>query len=409
MSVESIFDREEFTPLRGRWNNRLKELSRRASYYDGSVYKHIPERLGWFGPRFYRRVRPLYLPLARAVDVDAGIIPGGWTFSEAAPDAWVGARDAVFDWSNWKTDGVLFVHYGAQYGVVGLKVADVRQERRIVVSALDPETFMLVGAGETPAMALVIEERVDQVGETFQYAEVVTPDAIRTFKDGVPMGFDGRDQEYRNDLGFVPFVEVRHIETGSPLGECTFQKAIPLLDEVNDAASRLADIIRKHAEPQWAVFGSEPSELTKSGDNVWFFPGEGSEARPLVADIDVPGVLEFVREIRDQVHGALPELSFDELRKKDQIATATLELQLMELVLKVQRTRPNYDEGLAQALRLAGRAAASMGMPEVAVLDDPALAFDEDRPVIPLDPETRMRLEMMEIELQMQRAMIEGG
>jgi hypothetical protein len=409
MSVESIFDREEFKPLRSRWNSRLKELARRASYYDGSVYKHIPELLGWFGPRFYQKIRPLYLPLARAVDVDAGIIPAGWTFSDDAPEVWAPARKAVFDWSSWKTDGVLLVHYGAQYGVVGLKVADVRLEKRIVISALDPQTFMLVGAGETPDMALVIEKRTDAAGNPFQYAEVVTPDLIRTFKNGVPMGFDGREAEYQNDLGFVPFVETVHIENGKPLGECTFQKAIPLLDEVNGLASRLADIVNRHAEPQWAVFGSESSDLVKSGDNVWFFPGEGSDARPLVADIDVPGVLEFVREIRDQVHGALPELSFDELRKKDQIATATLELQLMELVLKVHRTRPNYDEALAQALRLAGRAARSMGIPEVAVLDDPALAFDEQRPVIPLDPETRMRLELMELELQMQRAMVEGS
>ncbi len=224
----------------------------------------------------------------------------------------------------------------------------------------------------------------------------------------MPFGFDGREAEYPNELGFVPFVEVRHVETGEALGECTFQKAIPLLDEVNRLASQLAEIVSRHAEPQWAVIGAEASDLVKSGDNVWFIP-QGGDVRPLVAGIDITGVLAFIQEIRDQVHGALPELAFDELRKKDQIATATLELQLMELVLKIRRIRPNYDQGLVNALRLAGRAAATMGLSDVAVLDDEALALDGERAVLPMDPETAMRLEGQRLELEMQRALVEGS
>ena len=35
-----------------------------------------------------------------------------------------------------------------------------------------------------------------------------------------------------NPLGFVPYVEIRHIETGDEWGESTFEKAMALLDEV---------------------------------------------------------------------------------------------------------------------------------------------------------------------------------
>lgn len=410
MSISSIFERAEFKPYYGRWRTRTVELTRRKSYYDGSVYRK-QGALGWLAPRVFQKIKPLYLPLSRAVDVDAGIIPGGWALAEGAPDKWRTAMDTVFEWSEWSTDGVLFVHYGAQYGVSGLKVADLREQKRVVIKPVDPSRFMLVASGQydsTPAMSLWVEKRADVTGETFEYAEVIEPGRVRTFRDGRPTGFDGREEEYVNELKFVPFVEARHIETGEALGECTFQRAIPLLDEVNKLASKLAEIVSRHAEPQWAVIGAEAGDLVKSGDNVWFIP-QGGDVRPLVADIDITGVLAFIQEIRDQVHGALPELAFDDLRKKDQVATATLELQLMELVLKVKRTRPNYDQGLVNALRLAGRAAGTMGLGEVAALDDEALTLDAERAVLPLDPETAMRLEMQQLELEMQRAMMQGG
>lgn len=406
MSISSIFDQDEFTPYAGRWKKRQDELTRRQSYYDGSVYSDTMARLKWFGPRFNQGVRPLYLPLSRAVDVDAGVIPGGWTLAERSMGL-AAAQQKVFDWSRWDTLGVLYVHYGAQYGVSGLKIADLRDDKKVIISTLDPTTFMLIRKSQyddTPDMALVIETREDAEGKQFEYGEVITPETIRTYHDGMPQGFDDRAPNYANELGFVPFVEIYHIRTGSVWGEATYQKAIPLLDEVNTLATSLANIIGKHAEPQWAIIGAEASDMQHSGDNIWFIPN-GGDAKILVPDIDIEGVLEFVREIRDQVKGALPELGFDEFRAKENVATATVELQLMELVLKIKRTRPNYDEGLVDALRMAGRAAASMGIGDLAGLDVETLSLDAARPILPLDPLTAIRIEMESLALERERAL----
>lgn len=395
----TIFDNAEFSHLQSRWIARGRELQRRAGYYDGSVYKR--HNLGWLAPRLYKGVKALYLPLHRAVSVDAGIIPGGWAFPEDAPTAWEDARKLLWSWSSWATDGVLYVHYGAQYGLSGLRVADLRDLNRVVVKPCDPTRFMLVPTSQyddTPAMAVYIEYR-DTADGLCEYAEVIEPDRVRTFYEGSLVGVGGRDAEYVNPLGFVPFVESQHIRTGEPYGECTYQMAIPLLDEVNQLASYLADIIAKNVEPQWALTGVEPSDMVKSGDTMWFLPG-GSDAKPLVAGIDIDGVLAFVQTIAGNVKESLPELAFDELRSKDQIATATVELQLMELTLKVKRTRPNYDDGLVKALRMAGRAAATMGLSDIAVLDDELLSLDPERPVIPLDPIAAIDLELKQIELE---------
>jgi len=405
--TKSIFDLEEYKPYQERWEDRQKELKRRKSYYTGDVYKNVREQLGFLAPRLYRGVKPLYLPLARAVDVDAGIIPGGWPLVEGAQEKQIEAMKTIFDWSNWGTEGVLFVHYGAQYGVSGLKVSDLRDDKKVLVQPVDPQRFMLEQTSAydpTPGLSFFIEDRVAADGNTVEYAEVITPENINIYINGVTQEYDGQDAQSVNELGFVPYVEVRHIETGEALGECTYQKAIPMLDEVNQLASYLADIIAKNAEPQWAVFGAEASDLEKSGDNVWFVPMDG-DVKAVLPVIDIAGVLAFVQEIAKNVKNSLPELSFEELREKSQIATATLELQLLELVLKIRRSRPNYDAGLAEALRMAGRAAGTMSLRDISILDDEALQIDPERPVLPLDPITEIELQMSQLALDREMAM----
>ena len=401
---DSIWQTDEFKPYHDQWLAREMEFSARASYYDGSVYRHVKHQLGWLGPRLYKNIKPLFLPLARAVDVDAGIVPGEWAFAADAPEAWGAARDQIWSWSSWMTHGVLYVHYGAIYGCSVLKVSDLRELKRVLIQAVNPKCVLLTDVsayGNQTGQSILVETRYDVQG-AYEYAEVITPETIRTFKNGAPFGYNERDAVYINELKFVPFVEVRHIETGEALGECTYQKATTLLDEVNELASYLADIIKKHAEPQWAIMGAEGSDLEKSGDNVWFLPG-GASAQILVPGIDIAGVLEFVREIGNGVKESLPELAFDEL-KKGQIATATIELQLAELTLKIKRVRPNYDDGLVRALRMCGQAAQGMGLPQIAVLDDETLALDNKRPVLPLDPKTAMELEMQALQLEREKA-----
>lgn len=389
--IKSLFDRDEFKPFKAQWDRRQSELARRHDYYTGEVYNRHKYRFGWWlGQRLYRGIRPLFLPFARAVDVDAGIIPGGWAFKQEAPDAWRTARKQLFAWSEWATQGVLYVHYGAIFGVSGLKVADLRDEKKVVIAPVDPRTFTLVRAGgysQAPVMAITLEQREGADGTPYEYAEVITAQEIMTFRNGQPEGYEGRPERYPNALGAVPIIEVRHIETGTALGECTFQKAMMILDELNELGSYLADIIKKHAEPQNVVTGAAKSEL-KKGDNVWFLP-EGAKVDSLIAEIDIAGVQGFLTQLSDNVHEALPESAFDELKSKAEIATATLELQLQELVLKVKRARPNYDSGLIKALRLAGKAAADMGLSDVAPLDDEMLELDNERPVLRADLDTR--------------------
>jgi len=131
----------------------------------------------------------------------------------------------------------------------------------------------------------------------------------------------------------------------------------------------------------------------------------------LVPQIDIEGVLAFIQEIAKGVKESLPELSFDDLKARDQVATRTIELQLMELVLKIKRVRPNYDRGLVSALKMAGKAAKTMkGLAEVAVLDDEELILDATRAILPQDELDMIQLETARLELeQLQTSAIDEG
>lgn len=402
---DSIWDLPEFKPFADQWQTRLKQLEKRRSYYTGTAYQSLAGQLGWLYARLAPQIKPLYMPCARAVDIDAGIIPGGWALAEDAPPVWSEAIKQIHAWSRWATRGVLLIHYGAQMGLSGLKVCDDREKKQVKIEPLDPRTFIKIRSRlyeQEADLVIICEERHDETGKPFEYGEVISTLTVRTFKNGIPARFDGRELEYKNELGAVPVFEVRHIETGDPLGECTYDKAAAMLDELNGLASQLARIIDKHAEPQWAIFGADQSDLIKDGDNVWFFP-QGADGKPLVAPIDIRGVLTFIQTIAANVKESLPELSFDDLRRQAQIATATVELQLIELVLKVKRCRPNYDAAYIAALRLAGMAGVQMGLADIAVLNDPLLALDDLRPVLPLDPLTRIAIEQAQQNLEQTR------
>lgn len=364
MPANSIWDLDEFKPYAAQWTDRVRALQRREDYYTGKIFDQSAVSLKWLWPRLAQEMRPLYLPLARAVMIDAGLIPGGWALKQET--AITSALKQINTWSKWQTRGVLYVHYGALYGTAGLKVSDVRGEKRVEVNALDPRTFMLIGGG-----ALIVERR----GEN-EYAEALTADRVRVFIDGEERS------AYENLIGEVPVIEVHHIETGSE-GEGTFDSVLRTLDEVNTMATHLATIVEKHAEPKWLIAGAEDIEDEEAEGNLWLLP-QGADAKPLVAPINIAGVLAFIKEIAAEVKGGLAELAFDDLRKQSQIATATIELQLMELSIKIRRVRPNYDHGLAEAWRLAGRAAASMGLNELAVLQSAPIEIDSERPIIGL-------------------------
>lgn len=398
MSNSSVFDLPEYEAYKAAYTKRVTNNYLNTSYYDGSVYKSKQ----WMGfnslfPRLYKNIKPLYLPLARAVNTDVGLIPGGWKLHEDS-EPYQDAVNQIFRWSSWQTDGVLYIHNGAVDGVSGIKI--LMNEQRRTVSMMPITIAEFIKPSED--LAIEVDYLLDNNGDRFEYAVVYTPSEIATFKDGNLFDFDGdRTQIRPNPLGFVPFLEIPHIREKRTGGSSTFDKVMPMLNEVNNLASHLATMIERHGEPQWAGIGIEDaSDMQKSGESMWFVENDKARIEPIVAKMDVPGALSFIQSIETQVKEGLPELAFDELRK-GQIATETVKLQLAELEIKINRIRPNYDNGLLKALRMCGLGLILMGQTEIGnqlIADD--LMIDDKRDILPRSEKESMELEIMSLQLE---------
>lgn len=401
MAEKSVFDWPEFADLREVYAARRQRFGRYWRYYkaeysfgggkfNSMMGQYVQAMLG-------NQMKPLFTPLARAVNLDVALIPGDWTLAPEAADLQE-MVDVLFDASRWEVESDLYVKYAVSMGEAGLRIVDDRIGNRVSLAPIRPDLYVVQPSGLydlTPALAIFMAWTTDKDGRDVELAEVFTPAQIRTYRNGEPASFDGRPAEYDNALGFVPLVQCIH-DAGDGQPEATFDDTITALDQVNRQATQMAKIIERHAEPQWAAFGAEDGDLEKSGDSVWFFP-EGSDIKAILAQVDFDGLLAFIQEIKTEMKNSLPELAFRELVGVNRIAAATIELQMAEAVFKIRRLRKPHDWALAQAIRLCGRAAATMSAPVTALagLDTALMRFDKDRPVITIDALTRLQIESM--------------
>lgn len=409
----TVFNLPEFKPYLDVYNTRVHRFTRLRRYYDGSIYADSQFKLAH---KLYAQTKALFQFLARAVDIDIALIPGvmgPWELQESTAADIIGAQQRLYDWSDWATAGDDWLEDGATLGEAMLKI--VPTEGAVQMQRLKPELCLLTkhmdpGTQQQIDLALIVDRSSkDASGEYYEYAEVITPMQIRTYKDGEPHPF-AMDPEsglmvdrYPNPLGFVPVLRTKNDTECRP----TFSKLMPQLNSVNEMASYLSDIIGRHAEPQWAAFGVEPSDMTKGGGNVWFMPSPDAKMQAILAEIDIEGTLKFIEAIKDESKANLPELAFDDLRAKDQIATETLEVQLVELDAKIWKMRRRYDAGLVRAHQMAAMAATIYGAGELAPLLKPH-SLSYRRPVRPVSRLEQIREEEAELALEMQKTLVRG-
>lgn len=405
-TAKSVFDLAEFKPYLHRYIMRRNEFLTRRRYYDGTIYQDSQFRLAH---KLYAATKALFLPLARAVDLDVALIPGvmePWKLDEDATPAQRTAQALLYRWSGWDVEADTWLEDGCTMGEGYLKV--VPNGKMVQLQRLDPALCLMTKhvdpeSQEVVELVLIVDPQAEGAsGEIYEYAEAITPGQIRTYRNGAPWGFDGRPDRWENPLGLAPVVGARHDAHGRP----TFAKCLPQLDSVNELASYLADIIGRHAEPQWAAIGVEQGELTRSGSNVWYLPA-GADIKAILATIDVAGTLEFIKEIGAEMKASLPELAFDDLRVKDQIAAETLKVQLIELYAKVWKCRRRYDAALVEAHHLAALVAGMMGIGGLEALLDPH-EVDDQRPVLPESRLQAIEVEQAELALEAQRQLLTG-
>ena len=406
MAKSTIFALPEFKPYEARFISRVAQLIQYRKFVDGTIYADSQFRMMH---KLYAQTKSLFSFLARAVDLDIALVPGvmgPWELNEDTPQAILDAQAQLYEWSEWPIVSDEWLEDGTTLGEAYLKI--VPSIGMVQLQRLKPEVCMLVEhfdptEQETVDMALIVDRNCcDNAGEQYEYAEAITPTQIRTYMNGEPHGYNGNPDRYPNPLGFVPVVETHNDSECRP----TFSKVLAQITSLNEFASYLGEVVGRAIDAQWAISGAEQSDLTKGGGNVWFLPS-GAAVEAVTAQIDMPGALSFIQEIKMETKANLPELAFDDLRAKAQIATETLEVQLVELDAKIWKMRRRYDAGLLRAHQMAALAANLSGVQGLGPLLLPH-AMDYKRPVRPISRLEQIQIEQAELGLEMSQRMASG-
>ena len=419
--VSSIWQLDEFKPLYTAFLTRQRRFATFERVYKGggsqATQAYDPNRLRPMLPAVSnarKRSAVLFQPVAGACQIDVALVPGGWLLDDDSQQHADAVRK-LLKLSRWAQMGDLYVHNGAVFGQTTLKVVDNWQLKTVTLQPLRPDSVLIVRNGTYDSgirMAIIISTTTDADNKPAELAEVIEPQRVRTFVNGKPHGVMGREATFENVLDEVNVIDQPFIDVGTGYGEPTFWSQIEPLEAVNAQALELDTIIRKHVEPQWAAFIDDPesnaADLQKSGDNLWWFPN-GSDVKALVANLDIPGALALIQEVKAELKEGLFELLILKLAGMNRVAVPTVEIQLAPLTFKIQRIRRSLDCGLADAIRMAGRAYRLMNVPEFATLDDALLGFDDKRPVIALDALSKLALESAEMGLKSEKALMGDG
>ena len=316
----SFWKIEEFKPIEGRFNNRRNRLQAMEKYYTGLPKGLMTEdgNSAWGVQMPLERAKKemtlLFQPLAGAVHADVALVGGGWELEEdSLPLA--GAVKRVLKMSRWGLEQAAYIHAGASMGYSTLKVVHDPNNKRAYIQPLRPDMVLPIPTSDyEPRLSMaIITGKSWQSGKEVEVVEVIEPERVRTYVDGKLTGLGGRKGTFPNSMGEVNIIDVPFIYTGGPWGEPTYQAALVPLEGVNQQASDLNEQIRRHIEPQWAAFIEDPqrnaADLQKSGDNLWWFP-RGSDIKALVAALDIPGVMELIREVKSRTKRE-PSRTFD--------------------------------------------------------------------------------------------------
>jgi hypothetical protein len=398
----SVFDTvAELKPYREPWLQRCARYQILRAYYAGRVYDQHPELVKAL--KLYSGIRQIFGPLRRAVRVDVAKVPGDWSIDPgnedgdrpAVPRAVADAVRQVRAWSKHRASYTRAVMHGAVAGEFGLLVVDDWRARTVQIVPLRPDEVVLGTFGDGTPFGLVIKTGlVDRQG-VYEYAQLITPRTISTYRNGTQHDYDGGGAERSNLLGFVPLLLSPYIAGEDGVGENAFAGAQELLDRVNDAASQALDVIQRNAEPLTVFSGVSEVDFNPE-HNAVVLNDAAAKAYTVAPNLVIDHALQLIDKVLSEFKNILPQLLFDQLISRNDLAYDTVITLLSELIDHVQDARTHVDMAIETAERWALLAGQAMGVFPASL--DPALhQLDPDRPVIKPPPSQRLALEAQRV------------
>lgn len=358
------------------WADRDARLFRYA--YNEGYYNNIPYGSSYSAAQkarrgLYKFIRPINNPAARLVELYVGEVYGGTLDLQelqggALPietdnDALRPALITLYQDSNWNSGKGLYVRFGAMLGDVAVKVVDDRSQQRVFLEVLHPAKIHSVirdSRGRIEQARIEYDRReinpaTGNAEATYTYAEEITPDEFRTYRDGKPHAYyvnalGQAVDNWHNEYGFVPLELVQHHDMGLGWGVSCFQHALAKIDEINDAWSLLNDSVRKNIDIVWFMRGRAGSlEFDRNERDqipILFGGVDAQSPVPMVPNVDIGSAGQNVLNMLGELDRDIPELALHQLRSQGNLTAPGVRAGWSDAINKIVAARASYDTGM---------------------------------------------------------------
>lgn len=362
------------------------------SMYESVVYRNVNDWATTYKTRYalYKYIRSIYNPSYRLGEFWKSHLWGGELDREAGPE---GALPIITDneqireplaqlwqWSNFAIVKDTITLSGAVLGDAFIRVVDDVKNGRVFLQYIHPATVAEVTKDERGNIkGYTIEEMKPSPisGSPVRFKEVASRGEgeqviYRTYLNDSPFAWNGLASAWDEPYGFIPMVHIQHNDVGKCWGWAEIHPARSKIHEVDDLASMLSDQARKSINAKWFfaglkaptsgtgnIVGQHPTATTarpepgRELESAIYSADPESKAYPLVAPLDIPGVVTHITEILKELERDYPELKFDNLRSSGTVSGAALRVARQPAETKVSQRRANYDNVLVRAQQMA--------------------------------------------------------
>jgi len=356
--------------------------------YENSAYRNIHNWSQAMRVQFglYRHIRNIYNPAFRLGEFWKAHLMGGALDQNAGDGSETPSalpiitenkdlRPAIANlwrWSNWSIKKDVLGLWGAVLGDTCIKVIDDPTRSKVYLRLVNPATLKTVDMDPFGNIkGYVIEEQRDDPRKSTKdkviYRETATRFGLsvvyRTELNDKPYAWDGIASEWAEDYGFVPMVVTQHNNVGLEWGWSELHPALSKFREVDDLSSKLSDQIRKMVDAPWLFSGVEAPTKKKTTTSETptannpepgreelpaLYGPTGSDAKALVANLDISAASQYILEILKDIERDYPELDDSIVRVKADVSGRALGLTREPIEVKVQQRRANYDDAMVR-------------------------------------------------------------
>lgn len=340
--------------------------------------------------------------------------------------------DQVWQWSNWDAKQRLAARWFSMLGDLFIKVVSSRERQRVWLQIIDPEHVVDFDRDERGFVTYLHMEvpKVVRDGDTTKNVihTEIWDKATETYRrwerdrylDVADLGRPAEQHAF-SDFGidFVPFVHAMFQDAGNVRGAGAFTHALDKIDEANQQATRLHQMLFRNDDALWALAANamDPSgrpmpppriegAVGSSSDNGGVvkigalsavrLPGMATLV-PLVPNLHYGEALAILNGQLDELERDLPELAFHRIRQAGDISGRAARMMMTDAIDKILEARANGEQALVRADQMALSMGAAINLEGFAGLGD----FDSgalDHDFAPREPIAISEFERWEAE-----------